>query len=130
MISVIVAGATARADETGQLVAVVVAGLVGWAGIEIHRRWAASRGIDLTAADSKKGVKPQAKVVSDTDDTSRDTTPDGSAGVTTEPTLDEWLKANDGNHRTTKLVAAAMRKYGVSKATVMRTLRGIRRGGS
>lgn len=119
--------AAQAADNTqggwGHLIALVVAGLLFWAGSAMHKRWTTTAGDHSPAAlpSGNDGANPQVSGVPGTPGTPSGKAPDGLA---------VFVAQNAGKTRTEELVRAAQRRYGASRRTVLRRLNEARKGGA
>jgi hypothetical protein len=123
--SVLLAATAAEPERGwGGPVALVIAGLVFWLGIQAHNRWKSTRETPSptpTLIGGVTGVKPQVTAGSDT---TTDTTPEGAAMAVRS--LDDFVAGQVGKRPTMEIVREARRRFGKSQATVMRAIRKAR----
>jgi hypothetical protein len=117
----------------GNLLGLVVALLIGWAAIEAHKRWMATKEdpSPTPGATPLEGVKPQLTAGPDTKLTPSPTAPQLPAAPPQGPALESYVAQHEAaGTRTTDIVTTATRQFPVSRSTVMRALKKVRGGGS
>lgn len=122
--SITLAAATAAQPDAGwgRLVALLVAGLVFWAGAAAHQRFKQTRDNPSPTAlgSGVSGVKPQ---VSAGPDTTSDTT---GRGVRKGSDLAVFVAQRAGKSPTMDIVREAKRRFGASKSATIRALKQAR----
>lgn len=124
---VILAAAAAESDRGwGGPLALIIACAVFWLGTQAHARWKSTRENPSPTPALEGGVTGVKQQVTGGSDTSADTTA-GRGAVAVRP-LDEFVAEQVGQRPTMEIVRDAKRRYGASKATVIRAIRKARAG--
>ncbi len=110
----------------GNLIGLVAAALVFWAGSAAHQRWKQTRENPSPAGDQKavEGVNPQVTAGSGPND------PSTAVAVRQATGLDEFVGQRVGRDRTSQIIRDARRTFRASESTVKRALRRARKGGA
>ncbi len=119
---VFLAATSADAPDAGwgRLVALIVAGLLFWAGSTAHQRWKETRespspaALESGAVSAKPQVAPLAPGTTGTG---------GTTGGKRAAELDLFVASRAGNARTMEIVREAQRRFGASRRTVMRAIK-------
>jgi len=135
--SAVVLAASAAEPQTGwgNPVALTIAALGFWGFTHAYRRWKKINADPPCPADTVPalgGVNPQVSDTSDTNGKGLEKGPrkgplpvPAPAAAAAKP-LDKFVAARAGKARTSAIVAAAGKRFGASKSTVMRALRKAR----